>query len=163
MRFLIIIILLTTFLSFQTEAQEQRSADAWYQEGLRLCRSITPDLAKALAAYNNALRLNPQHSASAYKWRSWVKRQMGDIKGAIEDIGTAITVQPHEAKFYAIRADIRKQTGDITGAIYDYGLALQLAETSSDTAIYQALRDTCLIEQERDSLASRTERSKKNR
>ena len=163
MRFLTIIVFFATILPFQTEAQEQRSADAWYQEGLRLCRSISPDLAKALAAYDNALRLNPQHSASAYKWRSWVKRQMGDLQGALEDMDSAITIQPQEAKFYAIRADIQKQTGDIARAIYNYGLALQRAETASDIAVYQALRDTCLVEQERDSLASRTEKSKKNR
>jgi hypothetical protein len=46
--------------------------------------------------------------------------------------------------------------GDIAGAMDDIGLALQLAETTTDTTVYQAIRTNYITEKyRRDSLAAR--------
>ncbi len=126
------------------------------QYGTVSVQQRTPDIARMLECLNTALRLNPKHSANAYKWLSWAKQRTGDVQGAIEDVSTAIIMQPKEARFYAIRADLNQQHGDLQGALDDIGLALQFAEASADTLVYNALRADYLTEKyRRDSLAAR--------
>jgi tetratricopeptide (TPR) repeat protein len=158
---IVVVLFLWVFAASSLTAQKQASevehrADSLYNKAVCLCKQQTPDVNAALVCLNAALSLNPKHSASAYKWRSWAKQRIGDVQGAIEDISTAITMQPQEAKHYAIRADVKQHMGDIAGAMDDIGLALQLAETTTDTTVYQAIRTDYLTEkQRRDSLAVR--------
>lgn len=144
-------------LTAQIQALEaEHRADSLYNKAVRLCKQQTSDVNTVLIYLNTALSLNPKHSASAYKWRSWAKQRLGNWAGAMEDISMAIAMQPREAKHYAIRADVRQQTGDIAGPIEDIGLALQLAETTVDTTVYQTIRTDYLTEKHRrDSLAVR--------
>lgn len=144
-------------------AAQERTAESWYKAGLRECQSPEPNLIKARQALDKALDINPHISAYAYKWRSWVKRRQGELASALEDISTAITLQPKDARLYAFRADLRRQMADVQGAITDYGIALQLAESSPDASVYRELRDSCIIEQAGDSLAQQTPMHKKNK
>jgi tetratricopeptide (TPR) repeat protein len=146
-------------LTAQIQASEaEHRADSLYNKAVHLCQQQTPHVNAALLCLNAALSLNPKHSASAYKWRSWAKQRLGSWVGAMEDISTAITMKPKEARFYGIRADLKQQHGDLQGALDDIGLALQLAEASADTLVYKALRADYLTEKQRhDSLAARKE------
>ncbi len=154
---LVIFVLSICPLRAQIQASATNAhADSLYNTALSLCKQRTPDIARVLECLNTVLRLNPKHSANAYKWRSWAKQRTGDVQGAIEDVSTAIIMQPKEARFYAIRADLKQQHGDLQGALDDIGLALQLAEASADTLVYNALRADYLTEKYRhDSLAAR--------
>lgn len=156
---IVLVMLLWSFYPLPAQIQASAPnarADSLYNAALAICKQKIPDIARVLECLNTALHLNPKHSANAYKWRSWAKQRTGDVQGAIEDISTAITMQPKEARFYAIRADLNQQQGGVQGAIDDIGLALQLAETSADTLVYQDIRAHYLTEkQRRDSLASR--------
>ncbi|MCU0427083.1 MAG: hypothetical protein MUF71_15805 [Candidatus Kapabacteria bacterium] len=158
MTFLIAIIF---FFASLTQAQEPRSAELWYQEGVRLCRSTSTNLDEALKAFDTALILNPRLSADVYKWRSWVRQKKGDMHGALDDINQAITMNTRNGRLYAVRADLRRQMHDLAEAIYDYAIALQLAETDEDVKVYKILRDSCITEQ--DSLVASTKRSNKSR
>jgi tetratricopeptide (TPR) repeat protein len=123
---------------------------------VRLCKQQEPNTAQALTLLNTVLRLNPKHSANAYKWRSWAKQRTGDLHGAIQDIEEALTMQPREARYYAIRADLKQQQGDLQSAVDDIGIALQLVASEADTLVYQDIRARYLREKfARDSLAAR--------
>jgi hypothetical protein len=64
---LVFVCLISSICIAQPAQTEQfRSADDWYNEALRLSRSVSPNLEKALYAYNQDLPMNPTLSPSAY-------------------------------------------------------------------------------------------------
>lgn len=61
----------------------------------------------------------------AYFFRSIIRVQRGDNKGAMEDLNLAINQKFDEASVYAQRANVRVQMGDMKGAIEDLNRAIK--------------------------------------
>jgi tetratricopeptide (TPR) repeat protein len=61
-----------------------------------------------------------------YDWQARIRKQMGDLKGAIADYTTAIQLKPEDADLYINRATLRQQIGDRQGELADYTQGLKL-------------------------------------
>lgn len=99
---------------------------------LRLVRAdtvgATADIEKALAINKNAL--------NAYIMRADIAiNSAKDYKGALDDMNTAIRLQPKFAGLYINRAFLRYNLDDYFGAMADYDYALQL-EPLNQTALF---------------------------
>ncbi|MEH2141171.1 tetratricopeptide repeat protein [Nostoc sp.] len=69
------------------------------------------DLQGAVAAYIEAIRLNPNY-AEAYNNQGGVRADLGDQKGAIEDYNQALRINPNLAQAYYNRCITRAKLGD---------------------------------------------------
>lgn len=99
---------------------------------LRLVRAdtvgATADIEKALSINKNAL--------NAYIMRADIAiNSAKDYKGALDDMNTAIRLQPKFAGLYINRAFLRYNLDDYFGAMADYDYALQL-EPLNQTALF---------------------------
>lgn len=99
---------------------------------LRLVRTdtvgATADIEKALSINKNAL--------NAYIMRADIAiNSAKDYKGALDDMNTAIRLQPKFAGLYINRAFLRYNLDDYFGAMADYDYALQL-EPLNQTALF---------------------------
>ena len=83
------------------------------------------DFPGAIAAFNEAIRLNPNYPA-AYNNRGSARDDLGDRKGAIEDYNQALRINPNYAAAYNNRGIARRGLGDKKGAIEDYNQALRI-------------------------------------
>jgi tetratricopeptide (TPR) repeat protein len=61
-----------------------------------------------------------------YDWQARIRRQMGDLNGAIADYTTAIQLKPKEVNSYISRASLRQQIGDYQGELADLTQVLKL-------------------------------------
>ena len=83
------------------------------------------DYQGALAAYDQALRINPNY-AEAYFTRGATRYNLGDSQGAIADYNEALRINPNDAYAYTNRGAARSNLGDKQGAIADYNEALRV-------------------------------------
>lgn len=85
-------------------------------------------LGDAIAAYNEAIDLNPT-SPSLYARRARVYVEQGEIESAIADYEEAIELQPRSPENYRALADLYYQQGDYESAlrVYEQGEAVGLA------------------------------------
>lgn len=85
------------------------------------------DAQRALAEFNNAIRIHP-HNAYLYTERAnFRRRNLGDRVGALEDYTQAITLHPDNALFYLWRSQLYHEIGDKFKAMSDYNTAVRLA------------------------------------
>jgi tetratricopeptide (TPR) repeat protein len=91
------------------------------------------DLAGAIADYEQALALNPQHAAAYYN-RGTARQDQGDLARAIADYEQAIALNPQYAAAYNNRGTARQDQGDLARAIADYTQAFTL--NPQDAAAY---------------------------
>jgi tetratricopeptide (TPR) repeat protein len=83
------------------------------------------DYQGAVAAYNQALRINPNYT-QAYNNRGSARYSLGDKQGAITDFNQALQINPNLANAYYNRGVARYDLGDNQGAIADYDQALRI-------------------------------------
>ncbi len=85
------------------------------------------DTAKALAAYDQAIYLEPNY-ATAYNNRGILKEEkLQDIAGALADYNRSIAAQPKFAVAFNNRGKLRRdRLGDFRGAFADYSQAILL-------------------------------------
>lgn len=83
------------------------------------------EFVKALAAAQEAVRLNPGYY-EAYYQRGNIYSQRNQPEKAIEDYTEAIHLNPRFAMAYTNRGNIRQMMGDYSGAVADYNEALRL-------------------------------------
>lgn len=83
------------------------------------------DYQGAIAAYNEAIRINPKYTA-AYKDRGLANFQLKDYRAANADLSQAISLDPNESRAYAGRGIVRYVQGDKQGSIEDFNQALRL-------------------------------------
>ncbi len=88
------------------------------------------DLDKAMADFNKAISLNPDH-AHAYFNRGSTRIQMRRMEQAIADFDTAIRLKPDFAAAFNNRGIARRHAGRIEDAIKDYDQAIRLNPADS--------------------------------
>ena len=79
---------------------------------------------KAKELYTEAIQLNAKN-AGLYADRGRVKRDSGDLDGALEDINKALEIE-EKAWIYAERAVVYEVIGDNANALQDYRKALSI-------------------------------------
>jgi Flp pilus assembly protein TadD len=81
---------------------------------------------EAMDQFNEAIRLNPDYSATYYNRGLVYSRDLGQYQRAIEDFNEAIRLQPDYAKFYNIRGGAYYNLGQYQRAIEDFNEAIRL-------------------------------------
>lgn len=80
---------------------------------------------EALNYVNKAIELDPSYAA-AYDWRAFLKKELNDYKGALEDHNKAIELVYDYYNYYFFRGETRSKIKDFGGAIKDYSKAIEL-------------------------------------
>ena len=86
---------------------------------------------KALAAYDTAIRLQPDY-AEVYNNRGNVKNRLGCSDDAFADYDTAIRLNPHFAEAYYNRGVQKVLCEELDAAIADYDKAIRLKSDSAE-------------------------------
>lgn len=107
------------------------------------------DYNSAIAAYSEAIRLNPQ-SSELYQKRGFSHRCKGDHDSAIADYSEAIRLNPQEAFNYSSRAFAYREKRVYVSAIADYTEAIRL---DPKKALYYSSRGNTYLQQSDYDLA----------
>ncbi|HVU37590.1 MAG TPA: tetratricopeptide repeat protein, partial [Opitutales bacterium] len=92
------------------------------------------DYAGAIAAYDEALKLDPQN-ATAVEDRAAIKLGIGDPDGAIADFTQVLAIDPNDAVALLIRGKARQIQGDYAGAVKDFDASIALKPNDSYTTV----------------------------
>jgi tetratricopeptide (TPR) repeat protein len=98
------------------------------------------DFDGAIAAWDEAIRLNPGHS-EAYRWRgdAWLNKRMPDK--ALFDYDEAIRLDPKNAWAFSSRGVAWFEKGDFDQAVADLDAAVELDPKIAQTPFYLRYRD----------------------
>jgi Tfp pilus assembly protein PilF len=88
------------------------------------------DLDKALVAFSQAIRIDPQY-AQAYNGRAVTYALLGQPERALADCSEAIRLEPKEPEFYRSRGYIYSSVGDDANADADLAKADELEAAGS--------------------------------
>jgi tetratricopeptide (TPR) repeat protein len=104
----------------------QRYVDAFFIRGH--CLSLKGDRDRALLDYDKVIELAPTAPGveRVYNIRSVIRILKGDTAGALQDLQTAIELNPNYAESFSNRGVTRSLRGDQSGAAADYDKALEL-------------------------------------
>ena len=91
---------------------------------------------EAIAIWGDFIRMAPEYYAGYYR-RGFMKDNLSDVDGAIEDYSMAIVLQPDYAYAYLGRADMYMLKGDKETAMKDYQMVVQLDTVPSDNSCAQ--------------------------
>ena len=80
---------------------------------------------ESIAAYDEYIKVNPEYYGGYYR-RGFLKDNLGDVDGAIEDYSTSIVLNPDFAYTYLGRADMYKLKGEEEAARKDYQMVIAL-------------------------------------
>ncbi|MDQ2808998.1 MAG: hypothetical protein M3Z04_19145, partial [Chloroflexota bacterium] len=97
------------------------------------------DPTPALAAFNQAIRINPQSSAAYFERASLYHNYKNDAAQALADINKALTLGPPTAEMYHLRADLEGDLENFTAQLADLDQAVAVAP--NETAPYWWRRD----------------------
>jgi len=104
---------------------DENPKDAWAYINRGDARMAKGDYAKAIADYDEAIRLNPK-DRWAYITRGNARMEIGDHAKAIADFGEAIRLNPKDDSAYINRGIVWMSKGDYAKAIADYDEAIRL-------------------------------------
>lgn len=104
----------------------------WSWIGRGRIRNAKGDFDGAVADTSEAMRLEPEGPGrncliGVFEDQASVRRQRGDLAGAIDALGAAIALAPESEDLLEKRAEIRESFGDIEGAKVDYAELARLA------------------------------------
>ena len=119
-------VLISTFLQMIREnvtLSQTQYAEIYFRQGFD--RYKQGEYQKALADYNQAIRLNPK-LAVAYFYRSLVYRKQGEYEKALAELNQVIRLNPKFALAYAVRGTIYSQQGEYEKALAEINQAIQL-------------------------------------
>jgi tetratricopeptide (TPR) repeat protein len=100
----------------------QLTAEEWFERGFVF--GLDDDTDEAIKCFSEAISLNPSYEA--YFNRGIIRREIGDLEGAIEDYDIAIRIKPTQSEIYNNRGNVRRDRGDLQGAMSDYNEAIRL-------------------------------------
>ena len=101
------------------------------------------DYRGAIADYNEAIRLNPNH-VEAYNNRGGVRFKLGDKQGAIKDCNQVITIDTNNDQAYFNRGLIRSVLGDNQAAIEDYNQVIKIDSNNAEAYFNRGLAHSVL-------------------
>jgi tetratricopeptide (TPR) repeat protein len=110
------------------EARNPSLGEVWDLRGYIYSKRGSPlrDPQKALAAYNRYLA-TPSQNASAYGNRGDVRRELGDVDGALADYSAALAINPDYVYALSNRGYLRyAEKRDIDGALEDLNRAVRV-------------------------------------
>jgi tetratricopeptide (TPR) repeat protein len=100
----------------------------WAYVGRGEAKSLMNDKKGAIADFNIAININPEHTNS-YGARGSTKLSMGDYEGAIADLNIAIK-NPENTKAYGYRGLAKLGMGNYEAAIADFDIAIKEPENA---------------------------------
>lgn len=109
----------------EAEAEGQRKADADRKRKEGEEAGKAGDYGKAIASFNEAIRLNP-NNAVAYYDRGLSYSRIGDRDRSIADYNEAIRLDPNYVWAFTNRGILYRSKGDVDRAIADFNEALRL-------------------------------------
>jgi tetratricopeptide (TPR) repeat protein len=101
---------------------EELTAQIWLERGYLAGSNY--DIDEAIRCFSESILL--KQSYEAYFNRGIIKRESGDIDGAIQDYDMAIQINPDQSQTYNNRGNARRDKGDLHGAMADYDAAMHL-------------------------------------
>jgi tetratricopeptide (TPR) repeat protein len=104
-------------------------ADDFFIQGEE--KSNKGDYQGAVAAYTQAIQLNPNYS-QAYNNRAAARYQQKEYKGAIEDLSQVLRINPNNSLAYFNRAKSRSKLGDEQGASEDRNKGLRVNPSNAE-------------------------------
>lgn len=107
-----------------TQNEQGFSAEQWLEKG-NMLQMGQHDYFNALAAYGQAIALNPQYT-EAYIQRGRAYRAKGDPQAALRDYSQALTLDPQASEAYVLRAQLYDGCRRYSEAAADYSRALAL-------------------------------------
>lgn len=116
-------------------SEERPDADEYIDRAIECHQE--GDLAGALAACNEALKLNPD-SASAYVIRSVVRKRQGYQERADADFTRALQIDPRDGTPYLLRGQFHAAQGQVEHARQDFDQAIQLEPHNPRGYAYRA-------------------------
>lgn len=93
----------------------------------------------AIASYTRALRRAPDEHPWAYANRARAYLRAGDLEEALQDLDTAIRLDPRCGDFYFRRGNAYAHAGDNVRALDDYDRAIRLSPRHIDAYIARGL------------------------
>jgi tetratricopeptide (TPR) repeat protein len=81
----------------------------------------------------------PQATAGLHLNRAQARQKKGDLKGALEDINTSLTLLPGNVYAYVNRAALLREMGDAEGAVKDYTRAVKANSKFPVAYLYRGL------------------------
>ena len=111
-----------------TNEVEKLLAEAYYQRGKANFLLNSPK--RALSDLGKAISLC--HGTAAYLCRSEVQSELGNCKGAIDDLTKAIGLNPTSADLFNARGLVKYGSGDYQGAKEDCNMAICLDANCND-------------------------------
>jgi tetratricopeptide (TPR) repeat protein len=95
----------------------------YFQEGTIYCQEHQYE--KGIAAYNEALRINPLHTDSLYN-RAKAKFKLDRLDGCLDDLNAAIAINPHNPLLFSERAVVFYHKGLAKDALNDLDMAARI-------------------------------------
>ena len=110
-------------VEYEESISQKASAVTYERLGTRYHMKGETD--KALAAFNEALKLNPEHGAT-YNSRGITYSIIGDYEKAIADFTQALKFSPESAITYTNRGNAFLDKGDFSSALTDFNTSLAI-------------------------------------
>jgi tetratricopeptide (TPR) repeat protein len=100
--------------------EEELTAQQWAERGFDATNHD-----EQVRFFTEAIRLNPEY-ALAYYNRGVVRKDQGDLEGAMQDWSEAIRLNPEDAAAFNNRGAARYQRDEVEGALRDFHEAMRL-------------------------------------
>lgn len=105
------------------------TAQQWFE---RAYAATAPE--DRLRLYTEAIRLKPDY-VEAFNNRGVVRRQLGDLEGALADYNEALRLRPDFSRSYNNRGVLMRQKGEVEAALHEYGEALRYDPDNVDALV----------------------------
>ena len=115
--------------------KKELTAQGWLERGHIF--GLNYELDEAIRCFTQAILLNP--SFEAYFNRGIMRRENGDLDGAIQDYDLAIQINPNQVQTYNNRGNARRDTGDLEGAMSDYDTAIRIKPNAARVLINRGI------------------------